>query len=824
MNASVRSRLVATVLGLLACAPFARAESIATARAALAAGDFSAMRTAIDAVLAAEPTSGNALVLRSIARLGQATETDLPAFLRARLGATVAAVDINTGDLALRFTRQPAYFSAPTFTVAGPAYFGYEPFLDLYTNFGPQPSLSFENRGTTAHTFTLVVSQPGQEALDFDSTLYLDGIALGYVNALNRFPFGVFIPPTFEIGGNIPQPFDLQFTTPDFYLSEGPVPNSFTVYLPPKSSFSIGLQTSAGNLRFTPTEPLPSTIAVINGRVGGIRLPSLPAKANLSDFVRFAADLDAAVLAPAIADLERVPSNLNLVLTPSETGHATDLVIGYPDVQIILAELKFAQAVRRLSTSYRFSQAITPGLFDADLLDTLKRNPAFLTPEPASSARTADRVLARSLILAATDHYAAAAEAGLWTRPAPTSGAYLFNAPIEQEVVVGDDTTPQEENLDVTTEDTVNAFFAGLREVVESSTFLPIGGAESSAVSLVPLFGNPAVNIRKLLPVTTSEGIVRGTSTELLTRGFILDAGTANWEAFLAESELLDLTTPALQTAPKIQRQPAALTSVEEGEPATLSVLAECYPAPAYQWYRGTGSSAVPIAGATGPSLVFESVSREDAGVYTVRVTNTRQLSRPVTTTVASINARLYVTYAPEIVNAPTGTARYNGRPVTLTVAAVGVPAPRYQWFKGDVAVTPVRATPAYTFTANAANAGAYRVVVRNDLGQVSTEPVTVDVQTKPVFTLAPVSQTVGVGGSVTFTANATGNPAPTLRWRKNGRDIPGATGPTYTIGSVTLADRAIYTAVASSTVNNTATATAVVTTTSTGARLTVTP
>ena len=814
MPPSLRLHAVVATLGLFtfATAPL-RADGLADARTALAAGDFGAMRTALDPFILANPSSDDARVLRAIARIGVAAEDNFPRFLREKLGANIADLDLTTTTLALRFPRQAAYFNAPALTSASPAEIRHDPALNLYETGGAQPTVSFENQGDTPYSLTLVASQSGRVALDFDTTLYLDGVTLGFANALGGFPFDLFIPSAFEIGGDIPEPFDLDGSVPDYYLGAGPVDNSFTVLLPPKSNLSIGLQYSAGGLVLTPTETLPATVKVLNGRVGGINPPRLAPKANFSDFVQFAVELDDDVLTPAVADLEAVSTELELTLSAEETGFAGDLVIGYPDVQLLLAELKFAQSLRQLSSSYRLTQPITVALFEGDFFTSLTKNPSFLTPQGATPTRTAERARAGVLLGEVPQHYAAASEAGLWSRPAPFSGAYLFSIP-------EDESAEARESL----KETVDAFFQFLADAITDAAPFPVGEAEDSTFSLAPVFGAPAVNFRKTLPVVTDEGIVRGTSTELLTRGFLNQVGTANWEMFLADSDLLDLVTPASQSAPKIQRQPAALTSVEEGEAAMLSVIAECYPAPTYQWYRGSGAKAVPIEGATGPSLSFESVGRDDAGVYTVRVTNTRQLARATTVTVTSIPARLYVTYPPEIVTPPTPVVRYAGRSVTLTVGAVGVPAPSYQWFLGDVALTPVRTTPAYTFAASTARAGDYRVVITNSRGEVTSEPVTVEVQTKPVFTLQPVGQTVRVGDSVTFTAAATGNPAPALKWQKNGRDIPGATGPSYTIPSITTADRATYTAVAFSTVNTTATATLVASTKSAAARLVVNP
>jgi predicted extracellular nuclease len=62
-----------------------------------------------------------------------------------------------------------------------------------------------------------------------------------------------------------------------------------------------------------------------------------------------------------------------------------------------------------------------------------------------------------------------------------------------------------------------------------------------------------------------------------------------------------------------------------------------------------------------------------------------------------------------------------------------------------------------------------------------------------PTITQHPVSQTVTVGNPVTFTATATGTPAPTYQWRFNGTPIGGATAATLTLASPVTADAGSY-------------------------------
>lgn len=89
------------------------------------------------------------------------------------------------------------------------------------------------------------------------------------------------------------------------------------------------------------------------------------------------------------------------------------------------------------------------------------------------------------------------------------------------------------------------------------------------------------------------------------------------------------------------------------------------------------------------------------------------------------------------------------------------------------------------------------------------------DTPAAPSITLNPVSQEVTAGDNVTFSANASGNPAVEWSWTKNGVTIPGATTRFLSLTSVTSLDEGVYVAIAT---NSQGTAS------STGAALSVAP
>lgn len=66
-----------------------------------------------------------------------------------------------------------------------------------------------------------------------------------------------------------------------------------------------------------------------------------------------------------------------------------------------------------------------------------------------------------------------------------------------------------------------------------------------------------------------------------------------------------------------------------------------------------------------------------------------------------------------------------------------------------------------------------------------------------PQIVTQPLNQTVLYGTGSTFSIVATGAPAPTYQWQRNGVNIGGATGSSYTIASVGAGDTGSYTVVA---------------------------
>jgi hypothetical protein len=80
-------------------------------------------------------------------------------------------------------------------------------------------------------------------------------------------------------------------------------------------------------------------------------------------------------------------------------------------------------------------------------------------------------------------------------------------------------------------------------------------------------------------------------------------------------------------------------------------------------------------------------------------------------------------------------------------------------------------------------------VVVTNPQGSVTSTGAQLTVITPPSIATQPVSQTVNLGQTATFSVAATGTAPLSYQWRKNGVAISGATSASYTTPAALLAD-----------------------------------
>jgi len=150
----------------------------------------------------------------------------------------------------------------------------------------------------------------------------------------------------------------------------------------------------------------------------------------------------------------------------------------------------------------------------------------------------------------------------------------------------------------------------------------------------------------------------------------------------------------------------------------------------------------------------------------------------------------------PAITSQPQSDSVTAGSTASFRASASGSPAPSVQWKVATSPTspfTPIRGATSttYSFTAQSSQNGyRYEATFTNPAGSATTSAATLTVTaaqpTPPTITSQPSSDTVAAGSTATFSASATGSPAPTVQWQvsTNGGSsyspVSGATSTTY--------------------------------------------
>lgn len=171
----------------------------------------------------------------------------------------------------------------------------------------------------------------------------------------------------------------------------------------------------------------------------------------------------------------------------------------------------------------------------------------------------------------------------------------------------------------------------------------------------------------------------------------------------------------------------------------------------------------------------------------------------------------------PVVTTHPQSQSTVVGANVTFTVAATDPEGQTltYQWIKDSSYISGATGTTLTLTNVTTGSAGLYKAQIRDPIGNnmySAAAQLTIVAPIPPTITTQPVSQTAGVGGTVSFTVAATGNPTPTYQWKKDNSTIGGATSATLTLSSLTAADAGTYTVVVTNSAGSVTSAQAVLT------------
>lgn len=223
---------------------------------------------------------------------------------------------------------------------------------------------------------------------------------------------------------------------------------------------------------------------------------------------------------------------------------------------------------------------------------------------------------------------------------------------------------------------------------------------------------------------------------------------------------------------PVITTQPAS-RGVAAGSSTPFAVVAQASPAPTYQWETSTdGTVWTTISGATGASYGRVWLAGDDLLRFRVKVTNSFGM---VTSSVAQLVVVSVASFTPTSVS--TGD--------TITIKGSGFTSPATVRFVGpDTAALTVldRTTGAVTVPGGAAS-GVVSVTTVDATAASSTSLV---VNRAPLIITQPVSRTVILGNTATFSVVVSQDPTPSYQWwaMPDGgpaATISGATSSSYT-------------------------------------------
>ncbi|KAM9852891.1 roundabout homolog 2 [Aulostomus maculatus] len=238
-------------------------------------------------------------------------------------------------------------------------------------------------------------------------------------------------------------------------------------------------------------------------------------------------------------------------------------------------------------------------------------------------------------------------------------------------------------------------------------------------------------------------------------------------------------------SAPRIVEDPSDLI-VSKGEPATLNCKAEGRPAPSIEWYKDgervetdkddprSHRMLLPSGSLFFLRIVHGRRSKPDEGVYTC-------VARNYMGEAISRNASLEVAILrDDFRQAPSDVVVAAGEPAVLEcVPPRGHPEPTVSWKRNNVRVSTkddrisVRGGKLMITHTRKSDAGMYACVGTNMVGERDSDPAELVVYERPVLVRRPVNQVVMEEETVDFLCEVHGDPAPTVRWRREEGELP---------------------------------------------------
>jgi hypothetical protein len=261
--------------------------------------------------------------------------------------------------------------------------------------------------------------------------------------------------------------------------------------------------------------------------------------------------------------------------------------------------------------------------------------------------------------------------------------------------------------------------------------------------------------------------------------------------------------TLTVDLPPSIKTQPQS-QEIGQSQNASFSVVASGTAPFSYHWnFEGTN-----ISGATNATLSLTDVQTNQAGDYTVVVTN------PWGAATSSV-ASLAVDVPPAITTQPASQTVAHGQTVSLSVVASGTAPLTYQWYFNGSSLGRGAQDSTLTYTnVHLSKAGNYTVVVANAAGSVTSAVATLSVYFSPGIQSQPQNLTVTQSQNASFSVVATGSAPLGYQWNLNGTALSDATNATLSLTNVQTTDAGSYQVVVTNIVGSITSAVATLTVT----------
>lgn len=158
----------------------------------------------------------------------------------------------------------------------------------------------------------------------------------------------------------------------------------------------------------------------------------------------------------------------------------------------------------------------------------------------------------------------------------------------------------------------------------------------------------------------------------------------------------------------------------------------------------------------------------------------------------------------PYVTNQTASLLTLAGSNVTLSVSGIGTLPMDYQWYFDGNAISGNTNASLTISNVQAANGGSYQVVLNNEAGSSTNQPILLRVVPAAAQIVSgPESITVNAGGVAVFNAGILGSDPMTFQWYKNGSILNGAAASQLTLSNVQAADAGSYQILVSNVLGN---------------------